>query len=183
MKALLSILVSFVISTSAIAETEQQNNAANFRFSAVGLLLGAVVADVDFQINENWTLGPTMAIWNFTVGATGSNVLNTDVSFFSVGGRGNWYRNGVHTDGLYVAPALSYNTVKLKSGSDSGSASGLVASGLVGYGWFWKSFNMLLGGGMTLPLGITSVEVNGEKYSTSGTSAGLALEYTLGWTF
>lgn len=183
MKFFSAIVVSLLISVSALAEGDKGKGTTNVRFSPIGLLIGLINVEVDFKVNENWTMGPTLAFWNFSVGETGSNLFGTDVSFFSLGGRANWYKNGIHTDGLYVGPSLSYNTVKLKSGSDSASASGLVASGLVGYGWFWESFNMHLGGGLSLPLGSLKAEVNGEEYAARGGSAGLAIEYTLGWTF
>lgn len=56
---------------------------------------------------------------------------------------------------------------------------------LVGYGWFWDSFNMMLGGGAAVPFGESKVEVtdpNGVK-TEKDVRSGLAIEFSLGWTF
>lgn len=72
------------------------------------------------------------------------------------------------------------------SGTSSGQASGFFLSCLAGYGWFWSSFNQMLGAGLAMGLGDTTISVtnsSGQKESVSVWGAGFTVEYSLGWTF
>lgn len=100
--------------------------------------------------------------------------------------------NGVYTDGLYVSPQFAFSNAKVSAtdslgNSAEGEASSLIVSGLVGYGWFWDSFNIHLGGGLGLPVGASKVKVknsDGTEESVDFSRTGrLALEFNLGWTF
>jgi hypothetical protein len=163
----------------------------NFRFSPVTLLIGLVGVDLDIKVSDQWTVGPELAYWHFSLSETGDFTQSVDITAFAVGARANWFLNGTYTDGLYIGPSLKYVSVKATTANDveslSGTASVLQASVLVGYGWFWPSFNMMLGGGLALPLGnqdVTVTDSNGDKVSENISSTGsLALEYSLGWTF
>ena len=116
---------------------------------------------------------------------------NYDISAYAFGARANWFKNGNYSDGLYVGPSLRYVNAQLSTtdvlGTTTGSASAIFVGCLVGYGWFWNSFNMMLGGGFTQGLGDTKITItdsSGNKTDVStAASGGLALEYTLGWTF
>lgn len=161
----------------------------NFRFSPLGVLVGAINVSLDYQISPNWTLGPQLVYWNIDVDREG--VLTEDISIKAIGGgvRGNWFKNGTYTEGLYVGPALDYVSVEASSsdafGTVEGDVSTLVASGIVGYGWFWESFNILLGGGLSIPLGEAEVTVRDSSgtETKSNVGSGLAAEFSLGWTF
>src|SRR5262249_20509216 len=130
-------------------------DAMNFRFSPIGLIIGAINVGMDFQVNENWTVGPELTYWRFAVSSTKNATFNEDFEITAFGGgtRANWFRNGVFTDGLYVGPHLDYASVKVTGrdvyGADvEASWSGVIAGCLVGYGWYWDSFNIMLGGGI-----------------------------------
>jgi hypothetical protein len=95
-------------------------------------------------------------------------------------------------DGLYVSPQFAFSNAKVSAtdslgNSAEGEASSLIVSGLVGYGWFWDSFNIHLGGGLALPVGTSKVKVknsDGTEESVDFSRTGrLALEFNLGWTF
>jgi outer membrane autotransporter protein len=187
------ILISSIASTShaGFDGAKDNSNTMNFRFGALGLLVGILDVNLDFKMNDEWTVGPTLALVNVSVDSpAGFNDDKIKIKGTYIGARANWFKNGVYTDGLYVGPSLNYQTLEATT---TGSAnqeitakgSALIASCLVGYGWFWESFNMMLGGGLSLGLGDSKIEVKdslgNEKEVAIGT--GLAMEYTLGWTF
>jgi opacity protein-like surface antigen len=189
---LFSAVFSLLLLVAAVPGfAAESGSTMDFRFSPIGLIVGSLNAGLDFQVTPNWTLGPEGSFWNRHVSAESSSYSHDwDVKAFGIGLRGNWFKNGNFTDGLYVGPSLTYASVKVTnsdvSGDISGSASGLFVSGLVGYGWFWDSFNIMLGGGATMGLGDTKIEVtdsSGTKSDVSTSIAGLALEFSLGWTF
>lgn len=165
-------------------------NQMNLRVNPLGLLLGGIDATLDFKYDENWTIGPKLSYMSFEASRSGSFTEDFSIKGYSLGARANWFKNGVYTDGLYVGPDLSYSYVKVSSSDTSGTVTaegqGLYATGLVGYGWFWQNFNMMLGGGLTAGLLGTQVKVkdsNGNETKVSVRSGGLALEWTVGWTF
>lgn len=173
-------------SSSAFAAS---GDTMNFRFSPIGLLVGQVAVDLDYKVADNWTVGPEVAYMHSSVSETDALTSNIDITGYGAGARANWFKNGTYTDGLYVGPSLTYVSVKATAsdafGNISGSASAVVLSALVGYGWFWDSFNMMLGGGAAVPLGnnqVTVTDSNGNQIK-SNVSSSLALEYSLGWTF
>lgn len=187
LKRLMLVAVTLT-SLSAFADSGDQ---MNFRFSPIGLIVGAVNVSLDFAVAPEWTIGPTGSYWHRSL-SSDSAYFSEDykVTSYGVGARANWFMNGVYTDGLYVGPSIIYASTNLTTndgtGEVTGSASGLFAQGLVGYGWFWDSFNILLGGGATVGLGdtkITVVESNGRRSEVSTAISGLALEFSLGWTF
>lgn len=163
----------------------------NFRFSPVVLLIGAVDLNFDIQVSPEWTVGPSLTFWKFELNSTGTFTEKYSVSAFAFGARGNWFKNGVFTDGLYVGPSLQSAKVKVETrdsiGAVTGEANILIASGIVGYGWFWDSFNMMLGGGLAVGMGGSDVTVTDSSGTTttvkSRPTGSLALEYSLGWTF
>ncbi len=187
LKALIALPLIFSFSGAPAAA-----DGVNVRVGALGLFIGILGVDVDFELDSNWTVGPTLSFGSFTIKEESSTFLEDyKVSFFQAGLRANWFKNGVFTDGLYIGPSATYTNVELKTrdsgGEVSADASALYISGLVGYGWFWENFNMMLGGGLSLSLGdsdITVRESNGTTTSVrSNPTGGLALEYTLGWVF
>ena len=187
---LLVLSCSISLATAASVACADSADTMNFRFSPIGLIVGSVDVGLDFAVAPQWTVGPQVNYWHRHVGASSGFTSDWDVKAYGVGARANWFKNGVYTDGLYVGPSLMYASVKVTNddsfGTTTGTASGLFAGGLVGYGWYWSSFNMMLGGGFTVGLGDTKVTVtssNGTKTDVSTSIAGLALEYSLGWTF
>jgi hypothetical protein len=188
-KRLFCVLAFILSSSSAFAQGS--SGTYNFRFSPIGLIIGAVSADLDVAINDQWTLGPEFSYWHLSFDQTSGLSSKLDLTALSLGARANWFKNGIYTDGLYVGPSLKYLNARASATDTSGASasaetSTAVAQVLVGYGWFWDSFNMMLGGGASTSLGTTSITVqssNGQQTSENLPAAGLALEFTLGWTF
>ncbi|WP_413289766.1 hypothetical protein [Bdellovibrio sp. HCB337] len=191
MKNVLMVLTALFVSSSAMAYDQKPTADYNFRFSPIGLLVGSIGVDLSKAITPEWTVGPELNYWKFSLSSTDAAYTSDyDISSSKIGVRANWYKNGVYTDGLYVGPSISYASAKVTTtdalGEVTGEASGLFLGCLVGYGWFWDSFNMTLAGGAQTGLGDTKVKVtdsSGETTDVSSLSAGVALEYNLGWTF
>ncbi len=196
--AALTVLVLSVFAATGRAEAQVSTGSSpksmNLRVSPILLLIGMIELNLDVAMNDQWTVGPELNFWRFTVNSSNSSFDDEfSLSAFALGVRANWYQNGVFSEGLYVGPYAKYVNVKVETedsaGNDiSGQASGLGLGCLVGYGWFWDSFNIKLGGGLALPLGTSNVEVKDssgtttEEVKTSRTGS-LAAEFTLGWTF
>lgn len=187
MRNLFFILIFILFSASAHASSDDKYD---FRFSPLGLVFGALEADLDIAIASNWTLGPQFGVLHYKLGADAGFTTDYDVKAYMFGLRGNWFRNGNFTDGLYVGPSLKWAGWKVQTSDSTGpitkSANVTVVSCLVGYGWFWDSFNIMLGGGLTLGLGDSKVDVTNSSGTTSSVTtnlSGLAAEFALGWTF
>lgn len=161
----------------------------NFRFSPLGLVLGIGNASLDVAINSDWTVGPELSYAKFKLDASGGGGTTYDVNLASAGVRANWFKNGVYTDGLYVGPFLRYAKTSVGSTGATvvtGETAGVAVGSLVGYGWFWNSFNMMLGGGAALAMGESNMvitEANGKRTEIPNRGAGFAGEFSLGWTF
>ena len=186
---LLSAPVAFAAKTVAKTTTTSDHQ-YNFRFGAISLLAGAINVNMDFAIAPEWTVGPELMYWHYKIDPDPIFTSKYDVTTSSLGIRANWFKNGNYTDGLYLGPSLRYVNIKLTTadsiGEVSGTASGLFAECLVGYGWFWSSFNQMLGAGFSSGVGTTKISVtdsSGRVTEVSSVFSGLALEYTLGWTF
>lgn len=180
------------VSFAAEDSSASSGNTMNFRFDPVPLVIGAVFAHLDVQVSENWTVGPALKYWKITFDFDDSTTDEYEVSFFAAGARANWFKNGAYKDGLYLGPSVSYYNVKASSddslgGTDEDETSGVLVGGLVGYGWFWSSFNQMLGIGVVTSVGkskTTVTDSNGQEEDVDTSyGTGLAFEYTLGWTF
>ncbi len=188
MRKFILILASFLICSTAVAENSDEYN---FRFSPVGLIVGAIGIDFDIKVSDDWTVGPDVAYWHFVYGSGGTYKNNYDLLAYAFGVRANWFNNGAYTDGLYIGPSLKYVNARISVTDDagnnlSGTLSGALAECLVGYGWFWSSFNMMLGGGLSSLIGSTNITLtnpSGTVNTVNPPLAGLSLEFSLGWTF
>ena len=168
------------------------DDTVNIRFYPINLLVGLISVDADFRLGDFWTLGPSLGFWNASVSNSSGSFSDFSVKMFRVGARANWHKNGVFTDGLYIGPSIDYSTIDVSSRDSNGataSAKGsiLSATALIGYGWFWDSFNMLLGVGGTVGLGPSKIEVKSSSGSTTSYDSirggGLALEFAMGFKF
>ena len=164
----------------------------NARISPIGVAIGALIIGLDYKLNNNWTVGPEFQYINYKLKLTGTNYSNDiTMTSYGLGVRGNWFVDGVYKDGWYVAPFGYFGSAKASgTGSDGvaieGTASALIGGAMGGYGWFWDQFNMMLAGGLSMPLGDGKVEVKdslGNKVEGSVNGSGLALEFSLGWVF
>lgn len=189
----MSFVKLFLIVIFALTTTQahaSSGDSMNFRFNPIGLLIGAVDVSLDFVVTDEWTLGPQFSYVDFSLNSSSGFTNKVEVSGIGGGLRGNWFYNGVFTDGFYVGPGLTYTNVSAKvsnaTESAEGSVSSVVASALFGYGWFWDSFNILLGGGFATILSnpkVKVVESNGTTTEYEARKGGLALEFSLGFTF
>lgn len=188
---LLAIAMIAIASLSTTAFAQEGGGSGgdkNIRFGPLGLAVGVVNVQMDFKLNNEWTLGPSVAFVNWE---DDDSVYTNDIeiSGYSFGARANWFNNGVFTDGFYIGPALHYTSIeaKVNDGGTEFKADGsvLVASSIFGYGWFWESFNILLGGGIAIPLGDKEVTIkeNGVETESVRITSSFAAEFTLGWTF
>ena len=191
MKRALILLTILLSSTGVFAQSAMNSTGSkyNFRFSPLGLVFGLASASLDIAVNQDWTVGPELSYAKFKVNASGTNQTSFDVNLASAGVRANWFKNGVYTDGLYVGPFVRYAKTSIDaSGSTTitGEAAGVAVGSLVGYGWFWNSFNMMLGGGAAVASGSSNMVVidsNGNRTEIPNRGVGLAGEFSLGWTF
>lgn len=186
------ILFAVLLSTSSLfaqAGSSAKGSQYNFRFSPLALALGIASVTLDVSINPEWTVGPELSYAKFKINASGNNSTSYDVNLASAGVRANWFKNGVYSDGLYVGPFVRYAKTSIDaSGSTTitGEAAGVAIGSLVGYGWFWNSFNMMLGGGAAVAMGNSNIvvtESNGNRTEIPNRGAGFAGEFTVGWTF
>lgn len=191
LKRLVPLCLAFSLSAPmAHAEGDTADN-FNFRFGPIVALIGVLDIGLDIVVHPNWTIGPEFTYLKWSLTSSSSFDSNYEITGLAIGGRANFYPDGVFSDGLYISPILRYVNVKVvtsdTSGEVTGEASPLIATGLVGYAWFWDSFNMHLGGGLSLPMGDSKVKVrntagNDDEVEFRRTGA-LALEFNLGWTF
>lgn len=192
-KTLLPLAFTLALGMPAAFAESTSNNADNFnvRFGPISLLVGVVNMGLDIAVNDSWTVGPEFSYMHRTLSSTAGFTTDYDVKAYAIGGRAIWYANGVFTDGLYITPKLDWAKAKVSStdtlGTVEGEASAFVASGLIGYAWFWDSFNIHLGGGLSLPMGEYKVKIKdssgSEESVTVSRTGNLALEFDLGWSF
>ena len=186
------ILVTVLLSVSgAFAQSGMNSTGSkyNFRFSPVALLIGIANVSLDVVISPEWTLGPSLSYAKFKIDAKGNSGTSYDVNLASAGVRANWFKNGVYTDGIYVGPFVTYLKTSIGATGTTtitGDAAGVAFGSLVGYGWFWNSFNMMLGGGAAVATGESNIVVtdsNGNRTDIPNRGVGVTGEYTIGWTF
>lgn len=183
-------LISILIFVSGLSASAKSDDKYDVRFNALGFAFGAFVADLNIAIDSNWTLGPQLGVLHYRIGRDAGFTDDYDVKAYTLGLRANWFHNGNFTDGLYVGPSAKWASAKVTTSDSTGpitqSSSATLLSCVVGYGWFWNTFNIMLGGGLTVGLGDSNVKVT----NSTGTSAtvatnvsAFATEVALGWTF
>lgn len=202
----ISILVSSVFfgSLSFSADSQSSNSTwgsdgvngdfINLRASGLFLLVGGLNLDLDFKINDEWTVGPTLTYWKFdfntTAGFVGSKLSTI---YKAIGVRANWSQNGTYRTGMYLSPILQFAGATVEGVSSStgrtitGEANAPVLSGLVGYQWFYPTgFNITAGIGLSVGASGTKAEATDGtttvKTETSRTG-GLALDFMMGYVF
>jgi hypothetical protein len=165
-------------------------NIFDFRVNPVGLISGGVDVNLDFRVAPDWTVGIQGLYLRLNLNPTGIFTSDYDISAYGFGARANWFSNGTFTDGFYFGPSFEYLSLTLKtadaSGSAIGKASGLMASCLIGYGWFWKGFNIMLGGGYETIFGASGITIQdaaGNKQTITANLSGLTYELSMGWVF
>jgi hypothetical protein len=180
-------LTALLVSSAAFAS---DSDTMNVRISPLLLLAGGISAHFDYKIDPNWTIGIEGYYYHATVNQTGD--LTSDVSINSFAGavRANYFFNGTFKDGVYLAPSIGDEGVTATSSDITGSLSANVnipyVGLLVGYGWFWDNFNVMLGLGFKAPLGNSKIVVRdqaGNNEASATVGIGLDAEGSIGWTF
>ena len=185
MKKILFLIILVSALQSQAADT------FNFRFSPILLLVGAAAVNLDIAVTDSITVGPQLFLWNLNLKQTsGASQYDYKIKATGFGARLNWFSNKVYNDGMYLGASVSTSSVTIdeKTTSTTGEGSSTSIAGLVGYGWFWNSFNQMLGAGFSSSTGDTKIKIkdsNGVTTDevTSPSAANFALEYSLGWTF
>lgn len=193
MKQIIFVLMHFIFTSNAFSENAElsSSNRYNIRFEPLRWAVNNFSINVlDIKVSSNWTVGPELGYLKYSVSSAGnsSSKIYVDTSFIGV--RTNWFKNGVYTDGLYVAPFARFVKTDISAPSGStiaGKASSSVLGCFIGYGWFWNSFNMMLGISPVIGSSWSPVVVTDQTgFNTNHLSdrfADAAGEYTLGWTF
>ncbi|OFZ28382.1 MAG: hypothetical protein A2622_04590 [Bdellovibrionales bacterium RIFCSPHIGHO2_01_FULL_40_29] len=161
----------------------------NFRFEPLRLAVNSTLNLIlDIKVSSHWTAGPQIGYSKYSERAAGTSASKIYAETLLVGIRGNWFKNGVYVDGLYVAPLAGYSktTFAVPSGYVAvGEIADPVYGCYVGYGWYWNSFNMMLGigaiGSSRQSVVVTDQIGNSNTFNDRPIIG--AGEYTLGWIF
>jgi len=185
-----AVAMMLSLSGNAFAQEGGSSKDWNIRLGVFTTIIGGISLDLDYKVSPEWTVGVTGGIFDTDIDSDKyEDDINVKGSNFGV--RANWFYNGVYTDGFYIGPALTYITRDVEVKDDFGdkitaSGSTMALSSLFGYGWFWENFNMMLGGGLVLPLGDKEATLKdsgtGEEEEVDLTGGFLG-EFTVGWTF
>lgn len=184
-------LLTLFLPFSLCVDAATPNHTTNFRFNPLAVMLGGLTGTLDFRIHPEWTLGLEMGFINYKLTSNLGPPEDTDLWSHSLTVRSNWFKNGVFQEGMYVGPFVSYAAAQArlvdKNGNIKNRADGVFAGAVLGNAWVWESFNVMLGGGLTLPMGQSKVQVensNGTRTDAFINGSGiLILELSLGWTF
>jgi|GEM_PF-7048074 len=171
---------------------ESSGKILNLRVNVPALPIRLGMA-LDFKISRTWTLGPEADTGY--AGQTNYGGITVQNSLYSLGGRAHWFRQGVYNSGLFISTGARVQSVNLSEGRPDGvratkNRTGALIDGLVGYGWFWKSFNMMVGAGYLYYLNSPELEysydiANGGSVTASRNNFenGAKVDFSIGWTF
>lgn len=159
----------------------------NLRVAPLSTLLGMFDFSLDVPIAPAWTLGPEIVYWD-------AEYSSVDVMAYAVGLRANYYFAGeVFAQGWYLGPSVQYLSVEVEDddpffGKLSAETTAISGSTVVGYHWMWDSFNIKLGGGLSVysSSDIELKDQNGvirDNYDDSFSGAQFVAEFTLGYVF
>lgn len=175
MKALSTKLAVALFATLIFTKNALASN-HNLTSDTIQSLFGLQNLEYSYKIFEHWTFG-------ITVASTSRHITNNNIQL-----KGNSYGTVVR---YYIDPALQNNTwylagaftktnfeatVTSEDTRYTGKSDDMVALS-AGYHWFWKSFNIALGGVFTNPSKIELKDSLGNKYHNKfNTNIGLELK-------
>lgn len=166
--------------TQVETQLSQPTKGINVRVNPLGLLLGAISADVDFKIGDKFTIGPSMSYYS-------ASIFNTKLTGAGIGARGNYYVTGdAMTDSFILGPQLGMSLFSVSSGTSKATATGFYVGAIGGYQWVWENgFNVNLGLGANYYSQAASALANdGTTLSVPGFHGfGPTGELTIGWLF
>lgn len=125
------------------ADTEVPSRSVNVRVNPLGLLIGAISADVDIKAGQKLTIGPTLSYMS-------ASFLTTKLSGFGVGVRANYYLSGdAMSDSWIIGPSAGLAIFSVNAGGESASSTGIYVGAIVGRQWvFSNGLNINVGLGM-----------------------------------
>ncbi len=175
------LVLSFVILTPYTSRAESDDH-VNLQFSPLELLASALQVGAEFKLGDSaWTIGPELLFKS----RHGDDVFGLKL-------RGDYYFSGeAFTRSWYISPIYEYKNFAFNQGdSTGGTARARSITNSIGvrggYHWYWRSFNMRLGGGFSLvkpkPYTITYSDGTRENYDGSTYNSAVA-EYDIGWSF
>ncbi len=189
-------------STMQTEQTSQDKN-FNFRIEPQWLILKELVADFQFKIAPNFTLGPTLGFMNNGEGVyAGTSVAKR--SFFddrtdrqTYGLRGVYYISGANVSSVYISGFGRYSNVKVTSSPNSILVTDTRRSGrftetsyglTAGYQWNLRFLTFNAGGGFGNYNHPGKVDLKGsdgtvDTYDIANGSSGFVLDAGMGFTF
>ncbi len=147
------------------------------------LVFGVINGNALFTLTEDGTvkIGPSFQYLSL-------GVEDINLSANSLGVRlEKSFAETAYDDGAFLALETSYVTATVRDSDNDCSltASGPAATGLIGYGWFFKSgFSSRLAAGYSVINTETDEECESEDFETTAeVLGGVTLEWTLGYRF
>ncbi len=178
-------LTSIANAGDATQDLAQDMRQHDFRLAPVALLLGELVATVDFKVAPPLTLGPEVVAYNVTY--NGYNAAS-----YALGLRANYKLTGsAFTNGFYLGPYLRYYSINISNYGNFGAAAsttGALAGLVLGYQWLWKvGFNVNVGAGLEVAsfshVHVTDGQGNSNDVAIPLWGSGFVGEVALGWLF
>ena len=180
---ILITMMSFIVLIQAVKAESNWN----IRTAPISDALGIYNVEVDYTLNEKFTIGPMYYHFDY-------ELSDTTYQSDAVGLRLNYFFNGVKNGGWLLGLSGLYGTfdiseVRASDGLNySASLSTRIFTGMLSYQAVWDSFNITSGIGMSyFSLPETVVAANNTLIYTVDTSllsgATPNLEFTLGWRF
>lgn len=179
----------------AIGNWPMMSNAdtGNLRVSPLGIMMGAVRADLDLGIGAGFTLGPSIQyMYSSKMFGMMSGMMGGSPSMKSLGYgvRANYYLGRTQfSEGWLIGAFVHYMPVSATSGDFRGDVFGFGAGALAGYQWFWDSFNIGLGAGLTYYTMNSDIlmknHMGAMQTMSNGRLSGVMphIEATVGWKF
>lgn len=186
-------ILALLISVSSLQAFGSESDKWNFRFHPIALFYQVGAMDLDYKICDHMTVGAELSQTDSKISARWAGT-NKDIKTEALGMAINTtlFMKGAFKSGLYVTPSLKYMSIKNKMADSAnldqtGSGDIWYVTGIVGYGWFWETFNIMLGLGGSQPFGDNKVHIKdsltGQQTDTVMIRSGFAGEFTLGWSF
>ena len=160
--------------------------ATEININPLGLIIGSINGNALFTLSEDKTIkaGPSF-------GYLGLDLGDIKLSATTIGLRveKSTATQGYDDGAFFAANAGLTNLTVEETDSYSGSnctatASGLTATGLVGYGWYFDNgFSSRVAGGYTIGNLDVEAQCDSEAETAAESYGGLALEWTLGFRF
>ncbi|GGX42776.1 hypothetical protein [Saccharospirillum salsuginis] len=160
--------------------------ATEININPLGLIIGSLNGNALFTLTEDETtkVGPSFGYLGLDLGDVKLTATTIGVRFEkSTATQG-------YDDGAFFAANAGYTSLTVEetdsysSTNCEATATGLTATGLVGYGWYFDNgFSSRVAGGYTVGNLDIEAQCDNEAETAAEAYGGLALEWTLGFRF